>query len=95
MKKQIGRKQIKLLGQNIRIIRQARGISQEELANRSNVHPTYLSSVECGKRNPSLMIFLSIAYGLGVSPAALFQLDITEKFDLSNGSKARVRKKRN
>jgi len=93
MKKQIGRRQLRLLGQRIRAIRLARGFSQEELASRSEIHATYLSSVECGKRNPSLMILFSIAHGLSVPPGALFQFDGVEKSSKYDDSEIRPNKK--
>src|SRR5258706_4529 len=44
------------------------GISQEELAERANLHRTYVSDVEAGKRNPSL----GSIEGLGATIGALF-----------------------
>jgi transcriptional regulator with XRE-family HTH domain len=71
--KQLALKQLKLLGQKIREFRHVRQFSQEELAARSNIHVTYLSALECGKRNASLAIFFSIASALRVTPADLLQ----------------------
>lgn len=56
-----------LLGRNIRTARRDLEISQEELAGRSNVHRTYLSDVESGRRNPSFFSLLAIARGLGLT----------------------------
>jgi transcriptional regulator with XRE-family HTH domain len=39
------------LGQAIRDLRQKRGITQEELASVVEVHPTYISMIEAGRRN--------------------------------------------
>ncbi|WP_410052952.1 helix-turn-helix domain-containing protein, partial [Bradyrhizobium sp. SZCCHNR3042] len=44
------------VGLNIQELRRARELSQEELADRCQVHQTYLSGVETGKRNPSLLV---------------------------------------
>jgi len=52
-------------------------MSQEELADRADIHVTYLSAVECGKRNPSMLIFFSIAQALDVPAADL--LDFSRK----------------
>ena len=41
-------------GKRLREIRVEKGISQEELSFRANLHRTYISSVELGKRNISL-----------------------------------------
>ncbi|MGJ7531386.1 helix-turn-helix domain-containing protein [Variovorax sp. GB1P17] len=59
------------LGAAIRSMRKARGISQEELAHRSQVDRSYMSSVERGTQNPSIMAVLCIAKGIGVSVAQL------------------------
>jgi len=61
------------LGKRIRVLRQASGLSQEELADRVGIHPTYLSGIERGERNPALENLNAIARGLGVSLSGLFQ----------------------
>lgn len=53
------------LGQNIRALRMARGLSQEELALRSDIHRTYVSSVERGERNIAILNLRKIARTLG------------------------------
>ena len=59
------------LGLLVREKRQSRGISQEELAGRSGLDRTYISGVERGVRNPSLVALLKIAVGLKMSVAQL------------------------
>jgi transcriptional regulator with XRE-family HTH domain len=53
------------IGLNLQRLRRVRGLSQEELAHRASVHQTYLSGVEQGKRNPSVMVLHRIAAALG------------------------------
>src|SRR5437660_2273058 len=48
------------------------GISQEKLAERANLHRTYVSDVEAGKRNPSLASIQRLAMGLGASVSSVF-----------------------
>lgn len=60
-------------GHAVRAARQTLGISQEELAARSQLHRTYLAGIERGIRNPSLKSIARIAKGLGLSASALFQ----------------------
>lgn len=67
----VASRQLKLLGQRIRELRHQKQLSQEELAARADIHVTYLSALECGKRNASLAIFFSIASALRVAPADL------------------------
>ena len=59
------------VGLNIQELRRARKLSQEELAGMSEVHQTYLSGVESGKRNPSLLVIERIAKALRVDPQEL------------------------
>lgn len=52
------------LGANVRKAREQRGWSQEELADRSGIHRTYISGVERGARNPTIEIIAAIATAL-------------------------------
>ena len=52
------------VGLNLQALRRAKGFSQEELAHRAEVHQTYLSGVERGRRNPSVMVLARIAAAL-------------------------------
>lgn len=58
-------------GKKLREIRQEKGISQEDLAERAGLHRTYISSVERGERNVTLTTILKIAKAMGVEMAAL------------------------
>lgn len=46
-----------------------RGMKQEQLAAACNCHPTYISQIERGKRNPTGKVTLRIAYALGMTYA--------------------------
>ena len=59
------------LGQSIRSRRLAVGLSHEKLAEAAGLHWTYISSIERGKRNVSLVNIVRIAKALGVSPSEL------------------------
>jgi transcriptional regulator with XRE-family HTH domain len=52
------------IGLNLKELRLAKGLSQEELAHRAEVHQTYLSGVERGKRNASVLVLQRIAAAL-------------------------------
>lgn len=60
-----------VVGENIRALRENRDMAQDELAHQSEVHPTYLSGVETGKRNITLNVLERIARALGVSEEVL------------------------
>jgi transcriptional regulator with XRE-family HTH domain len=54
------------IGEKIRHIRKGRKISQEKLAELSNLHPTYISDIENGKVNASIYSYFQIAEGLNI-----------------------------
>ncbi|WP_162652199.1 helix-turn-helix transcriptional regulator [Lentilitoribacter sp. Alg239-R112] len=68
----------KRFGKNVRYWRKQRGISQEEFADRAQLHPTYVSGIETGYRNPTVKIVGRIAAALNVKPADLFEENIEE-----------------
>jgi len=91
VQRQLAQRQLKALGHTIRECRHLQQLSQEELAARANIHVTYLSAFECGKRNPSLAVFFSVASALRVRPADLLQS--TTGQSKSTESSERTRKK--
>lgn len=58
-------------GNKLREVRQEKSVSQEKLAELAGLHRTYVSSVERGERNISLLNIEKLATALGVSMAAL------------------------
>ena len=60
-----------LFGENLRKIRLKKGMSQEKLAELAGLHRTYVSSVERGERNISLINIEKLAVALDVSMAKL------------------------
>jgi transcriptional regulator with XRE-family HTH domain len=61
------------VGINLQRLRRDKGLSQEELAHSAEVHQTYLSGVEGGKRNPSIGVLERIVSALGVDIEELFR----------------------
>lgn len=65
-----------------RAIRERRvnlGVSQEELGNRADLHRTYISDIEAGRRNLSLRSLFRIASGLGLSVSDLLKMAESKK----------------
>lgn len=60
-------------GEVIRGARVKAGLSQERLAFRGGVHPTYVSQLERGLKSPSLEVVASLAKALRVKPHVLVQ----------------------
>ncbi len=61
----------KQVGVNLQRLRREKGWSQEALAFESGLHRTYVSGIERGVRNPTLLILGKLAKTLGVTPAEL------------------------
>ena len=59
-------------GHRVRELRTRAGLSQEGLAERAELHWTYVGGIERGERNPSLINITYLARALGVSLADLF-----------------------
>ncbi|MCL6741714.1 helix-turn-helix transcriptional regulator [Sphingomonas sp. RB56-2] len=55
------------LATNLRRLRRERKLSQEKLGFEVDLHRTYISEIERGKRNPSISAIEKIAKTLGVS----------------------------
>jgi len=63
-----------LFGAVVRELREARGWTQEQLAECSDMNASYLGFVERGDNVPTLTIIIQIAEGLGVEPADLLKV---------------------
>lgn len=65
----------KLVGLNIRKYRLEKKLSQEGLAFESGLHRTYISSLERGKRNATILVLGQIADALRIKPSLLLEKD--------------------
>ena len=61
------------VGKRIKELRNRLGISQEELAFRSEIHRTYIASLEVGKRNVSIETLEKVVNALEVSMSEFFK----------------------
>jgi transcriptional regulator with XRE-family HTH domain len=61
------------VGLNVRAFREIRGWSQDDLAFEAGLHRTYISGVERGVRNPTIVVLSQIAKALRVPAASLLE----------------------
>jgi len=59
------------LGQNVRRRREARELTQEKLAEKAGLDPTYISGIERGLRNPGILNVARLAKALRLTTAQL------------------------
>jgi transcriptional regulator with XRE-family HTH domain len=57
----------RLVGRNVKRIRQEKGLTQEQLADLSGFSQQYISGLEQGRRNPTVVSLYELATALGVS----------------------------
>lgn len=67
---------LKSFGLHLKAIRQSQKISQEELAAKADLDRTYISGIERGLRNVSLLNIVRLANALGISPQTLMQFEL-------------------
>lgn len=63
----------KLVGRNVRAVRQARGMTQEQLAEVSGFSQQYISDLERGCRNPTVVTLYELAQALDSTPVELLR----------------------
>ena len=73
---------------NLRKTRQARGLSQEELAHRAELDRTYISALERSIYGASIDVLAKIAFALEVEPAELLRSPRALKLAGREGSNA-------
>lgn len=64
-----------LVGRNFVRIRREKGLTQEQIEERSGFSQQYLSGLENGLRNPTVVTLFELAQALGVSPVDLVMPD--------------------
>lgn len=65
-----------LVGKRVRELRNSIGISQEELADLADLDRTYITSVECGKRNISIVNIEKLANALNTTLKEFFNFEV-------------------
>lgn len=54
------------LGRAVKTVRARQGLTQEQVSAAAGLHPTYVSDIERGARNPSWEALVRLASGMGV-----------------------------
>ena len=62
-----------VVGKNVRRLRKAQGLTQEELAHGAGIDTRYVGGIERGEENPSVAVLGRIAQVLGVHPTELLK----------------------
>ena len=78
------------LGLRIRKLRLNAGFTQEQLAERADMHPTYLGGVERGERNLSLKNLARVAGALQVPLRSLLDFDDEQNHQAVDGVKSLI-----
>lgn len=79
-------KHLQQFGAHIRILRQSQNLSQEELAEKANMHRTYIGMIERGERNPALLNLIRLAQALDVPLPELVNFLYKENYELSQAN---------
>lgn len=73
---------IKAFGLRVRYFRKRIGLSQDDLADKAELHRTYVGAVERGERNISLLNILRLADALHITAKELFDGDVESEESL-------------
>ena len=79
----------KLVGRNFERLRKQKGFTQEKFAEASGFTQKYISGLERGRRNPTIVTLFELATTLGVS-----HIDLVLPDDESRSDRARLSKKK-
>ncbi|QUS38848.1 XRE family transcriptional regulator [Tardiphaga alba] len=60
-------------GKVLASLRQSARLSQEELAERADIHRTYVSQVERGLKSPTLIVLFRLASALETTPSRILK----------------------
>ena len=72
MKREVARFDFKAFGQAIKAARKAKGISRNQLADKMNIAPRYIASIENSGQHPSLQIFYELVTRYSISVDQFF-----------------------
>jgi transcriptional regulator with XRE-family HTH domain len=64
-----------VVGRNVRRLRRAKGLTQEELAHAATIDTRYVGGIERGEENPTVAVLGRLAAVLGTHPSQLLDTD--------------------
>jgi transcriptional regulator with XRE-family HTH domain len=67
---------LKKFGENLKKIREGKGISQRALATFCDVDASHISKIERGEKNITILTIIELAHGLEVKPKKLWDFEI-------------------
>jgi transcriptional regulator with XRE-family HTH domain len=79
----------KLVGRNFERLRKEKGFTQERFAEVSGFTQQYVSGLERGKRNPTIVTLFHLASALGVS-----HVDLVQPIDDTNDERTKLAKRK-
>jgi transcriptional regulator with XRE-family HTH domain len=82
----------KLVGRNFARLRLAKGFIQERFAVQSGFTQQYVSGLERGQRNPSIVTLFHLAQALSVSHVELVAPDVKAMEEIARGAKRKLRR---
>jgi transcriptional regulator with XRE-family HTH domain len=82
----------RLVGRNLKRVRLEKGLSQERFAELSGFTQQYLSDLENGRRNPTIVTLYELARALDIEHVVLVTPDEKAVAERSSGTKAPRRK---
>jgi transcriptional regulator with XRE-family HTH domain len=83
-----------IVGENLRKYRLAAKLSQEEMAARMGVEQSYLSGLEAGRRNPTIVTLWHAAVALGIRPSLLLEAPVEKSAKPAVSASSRQKKRR-
>lgn len=67
------------ISKNVKIYRESKGLTQQELAELSGLHRNYIASVEKGDRNLTVITLTRIANALNIEIQRLFDEEVQQE----------------
>jgi transcriptional regulator with XRE-family HTH domain len=80
-----------VVGKQVKRLRLKAGMTQDVLSERCGIYRTYLSRIEAGSANPTLLILIALSETLDVHISALFEEVDEEAMDAMGARAKRVR----